>query len=147
MTVGNAAMATSLLLSDLFEADVSADNLAESMGTMNLLAVPLGGVPMCHGSGGLVGKHAFGARTAGANLVLGSLYVVAALVADVFREFPMAPLGAIQLGRLALRDDKRALCVGIGFLGFVTNVGVAFLAGLTHYWLLNLVRGNDPGSG
>jgi hypothetical protein len=146
MTVGNAAMATSLLLSDLFEADVSADDLAESMGTMNLLAVPLGGVPMCHGSGGLAGKHAFGARTAGANLVLGTLYVVAALVAGVLQAFPMAPLGvllvlvAIQLGRLALQSDQRALCVGIAFLGFVTNVGIAFLAGMAGYWLLHRVQ-------
>jgi hypothetical protein len=153
MTIGNAAMATALLLSDLFDADISVDDLAESMGVMNLLAVPLGGVPMCHGSGGLAGKHAFGARTAGANLVLGVLYICAALVAGVFREFPMAPLGvllvlvAIQLGRLALRDDKRALCVGIGLLGFVTNVGVAFLAGLTHYWLLNRGHSDDPGPG
>jgi hypothetical protein len=146
MTVGNAAMATSLLLSDLFEADVSADDLAESMGAMNLLAVPLGGVPMCHGSGGLAGKHAFGARTAGANLVLGALYVCTALVAGVLRAFPMAPLGvllvlvAIQLGRLALQGDQRSLCVGIGLLGFVTNVGIAFLAGMAGYWLLDRVR-------
>jgi hypothetical protein len=150
MTVGNAAMATSLLLSDLFDADVSVDDLAESMGAMNLFAVPLGGVPMCHGSGGLAGKHAFGARTAGANLVLGALYICAALVAGVFHAFPMAPLGvllvlvAIQLGRLALQEDQRALCVGIGLLGFVTNVGVAFLAGMTGYWLVNHVRSDGP---
>lgn len=43
MTVGNAAVATSLLLSDLYDADVSPDELAISMGITNLAAVPLGG--------------------------------------------------------------------------------------------------------
>ncbi|MFB6173569.1 MAG: putative sulfate/molybdate transporter, partial [Halobacteriales archaeon] len=62
MTVGNAALATSLLLGDLFDREVSADDLSTSMGAMNALAVPLGGLPMCHGSGGVAGKYAFGAR-------------------------------------------------------------------------------------
>ncbi len=60
MTVGNAALATSVLLADYFDRDVSADELATSMGAMNLLAVPFGAFPMCHGSGGVAGKYASG---------------------------------------------------------------------------------------
>ncbi|MEF8756867.1 MAG: putative sulfate/molybdate transporter, partial [Halobacteriales archaeon] len=78
MTVGNAAVATALLFDDLLDADVSVDDLAGSMGGMCLVSVPLGGIPMCHGSGGLAGKYAFGARTGGANVVLGGLYLLAA---------------------------------------------------------------------
>jgi hypothetical protein len=136
MTVGNAAVATSLLCSDLFGADVSGDDLASSMGVTILLAVPLGGLPMCHGSGGLAGKHAFGARTGGANLVLGVLYAVGALVAGVWTGFPMAMLGALllvvaaHLGRVALDAERRWLVVGMAGVALVTNVGVAFVAGL-----------------
>ncbi|WP_137287028.1 putative sulfate/molybdate transporter [Halorussus salinisoli] len=137
MTVGNAAVATSLLLDDLYDVDVSPDELATSMGAMNLLAVPLGALPMCHGSGGVAGKHAFGARTAGANLVLGVLYAGAALgAAELVAAFPMAALGvvlalvAVELGRASLDTDSLGLTVGVGVLGLATNVGLAFVAGI-----------------
>jgi len=141
MTVGNAAVATSLLLGDFFDAEVSADRLCRSMGTMTLAAVPFGGFPMCHGSGGLAGKYAFGARTGGANVVLGVLYLGAALVAGLWLGFPLAMLGALlfvvaaQLGRVAADTDHPVLVGAIGVLAVVTNVGVAFLGGLV-YWLV-----------
>ncbi|MEA5385911.1 putative sulfate/molybdate transporter [Haloarculaceae archaeon H-GB2-1] len=137
MTVGNAAVATSLLLDDYFDADVSADELATSMGAMNLLAVPLGAIPMCHGSGGVAGKHAFGARTATANVVLGVLYALVALLAvEVLASFPMAMLGAvlalvaIELGRTAVQTDALGLTMGVAVVGLGTNLGVAFVGGV-----------------
>jgi MFS superfamily sulfate permease-like transporter len=136
MTVGNAAVATSLLLSDLYDADVSPDRLAESMGAMNLLAVPLGALPMCHGSGGLAGKHAFGGRTATANLLAGGLYAGLALAAGLLAAFPMALLGvllvvvAASLARVALTStDRPWFVLAVGGLAAATNVGVAFVAG------------------
>ena len=140
MTVGNAALATSLLLSDLYDTDVSADRLAGSMGVMNLAAVPFGAVPMCHGSGGLAGKHAFGARTATANVVAGLFYAALALVAGVLFAFPMAFLGvllvvvAASLARVAFASTDRPLAVAaIGGVAVLTNVGVAFVAGIA-WW-------------
>jgi hypothetical protein len=139
MTVGNAAVATSLLLSDLFDADVSPDRLSGSMGAMCLSAVPLGGIPMCHGSGGLAGKHAFGASTGGANLVLGGLYLAAVPFAGVVARFPMPVLGvvlavvAVHLGRRAVDVDGRnalALVAFVGAIGLLWNVGAAFLVGV-----------------
>lgn len=137
MTVGNAAVATSLLLSDLYDRDVSADALAGSMGVMNLLAVPLGALPMCHGSGGVAGKYAFGAATAGANVILGVLYVAAAFVAvGLLAAFPLSALGvilvlvALQLGHESLQTEGLPLTLVVGVLGAVTSVGLAFLAGL-----------------
>jgi len=81
MTVGNAAVATALLCEDPFDRELSSDHLATSMGVMTLAALPAGGLPMCHGSGGLAGKHAFGARTGGANVLLDVGYLGLALVA------------------------------------------------------------------
>jgi hypothetical protein len=144
MTVGNAAVATSLLLADLLDADVAPDELATSMGVMNLLAVPFGAMPMCHGSGGVAGKYAFGARNASANLVLGTLYALAAVfAASVVAAFPLAVLGvvllvvALSLGRSGLDTDDRWFAVGVGVLGLLTNVGIAFVVGVGAWAVRN----------
>ena len=148
MTVGNAAIATALLCGDLFDRDVSADALSTSMGVTCLAAIPFGGVPMCHGSGGLAGKHAFGARTGGANVLLGIGYLALAVLAagSGLAAFPMAILGvllvvvALELGRAAFApvSDARslALVVTVGVVGLVGNVGVAFVLGTVAFWAL-----------
>jgi hypothetical protein len=155
MTVGNAAVATSLLVSDFFDREVSPDELSQGMGIMTLLSVPLGGVPMCHGSGGLAGKHAFGARSAGANVVLGVLYGLAALVAGggFFALFPMATLGVVlvlvawELGKNALDSESRGLAVAIGAVGLLANVGIAFVCGIAGYWVLEGIREEGENTG
>ncbi len=148
MTVGNAAVATSLLLSEYYRADVSADELSTSMGAMNLAAVPFGALPMCHGSGGVAGKYAFGARSAGANVILGVLYAAAALFAvELVAAFPVAVLGVVmavvgvELGRTALAD-RRPLTVLVGVVGLVVGVGAAFLAGLVAWRIGVRLDGN-----
>jgi hypothetical protein len=138
MTVGNAAFATSLLFADRFDAEVPADDLSTSMGVMNLLAVPIGGIPMCHGCDGVAGKHAFGARTGGANVILGVGYVGAALLATsaLLAAFPMALLGvllavvAFSLSRSVLESSNLPLSVAIGVGALLVNLGVAFLLGV-----------------
>jgi len=140
MSVGNAAVATSLLLAEYYDADVSADDLATSMGVMNLLAVPFGAMPMCHGSGGVAGKYAFGARTAGSNLILGAVFGLAAVVGvGVVAAFPLAVLGvilavvALELCRTGVDTADLPLSVGVGVVGLGTNVGVAFLLGVAAH--------------
>jgi hypothetical protein len=151
MTVGNAAVATSLLCSDLFDREVASDDLATSMGTMTLAAIPVGGLPMCHGSGGLAGKYAFGARTRWANVVLGVLYVLAALVAGLWTGFPMPLLGvlvgvvALQLGRVALAE-RSWLVVAVGVVGALVSVGVGFVLGIAAYLLWTRL-GDGPSTG
>ncbi len=147
MTIGNAAIATALLCGDLYNRDVSADDLSQSMGVTCLAAIPIGGVPMCHGSGGLAGKYAFGARTGGANVLLGIGYLALALVAAgaLLAAFPMALLGvllvviAIELGRAAFAPVSGwrsiAFVVAVGVIGIAVNVGVAFALGALAFWL------------
>lgn len=151
MTIGNAALATSLLFSDLFDEDVSPDELSTSMGTTNLLAVPAGGIPMCHGCDGVAGKYEFGARTGGANVVLGCLYLGAAFFATVafLEAFPLAILGvllavvAVSLGKHVLRSENLALSVGIGVLTVLTNLGVAFVVGVVVHLALTRRRASS----
>jgi hypothetical protein len=153
MTVGNAAVATSLLVEEYFDADASPDDLSTSMGLMNLLAVPLGAIPMCHGSGGVAGKYAFGARTATSNLVLGGLYLLLAIVAvDAVAAFPMAVLGvvlvlvAVELGRAGVDTEDPLLTGVVGVTALLVNVGVAFGVGVVGYHLLARLRADDAGA-
>ncbi|WP_248897230.1 putative sulfate/molybdate transporter [Haloplanus halobius] len=150
MTVGNAAVATSLLVSEYFDAEASPDDLSASMGVMNLLAVPLGALPMCHGSGGVAGKYAFGARTAMSNLVLGGLYLLLAVVAvDIVAAFPMAVLGvvlvlvALELGRAGIATADPLLTGVVGVVALLANVGVAFGVGIVGSHALARLRGGD----
>lgn len=137
MTVGNAVLAASVLLADYFDRDISGDTLSTSMGVMNLLALPFAALPMSHGSGGIAGKYAFGARTAGANVLLGVGYMVIALVAvGLVAAYPVSMLGVIpvliglQLGRTSLAESQAyPLVIGVGILGLVVNLGVVFLVG------------------
>jgi MFS superfamily sulfate permease-like transporter len=150
MTVGNAAVATSLLVEEYFDADASPDDLSTSMGIMNLFAIPFGAMPMCHGSGGVAGKYAFGARTATSNLLLGGLYLLLAVVAvDAVAAFPMAVLGvvlvlvALELGRSGLDTEDPWLTGTVGVTALLVNVGVAFGVGIVGYHALKRVRSAD----
>ena len=153
MTIGNAALATSLLFADLFDADVTADELSASMGATNLLAVPLGGIPMCHGCDGVAGKHAFGARTGGANVVLGAGYLLVVPFATpaLLGAFPLAMLGAllaivaVSLARNALDSENVALSVAIGLVALATNLGAAFLLGIVAHLAWERVRKSSDG--
>lgn len=144
MTVGNAALAASVLLSDYYDRDISADELSSSMGVMNLLAIPFGAIPMCHGSGGIAGKYAFGARTAGANVILGLGYIALAILAiGLVTAYPIAMLGiilvlvALQLAQTSIHQTQSyPLVVGIGVLGVIANLGVAFVVGIGLYLVL-----------
>ncbi|SDX89559.1 putative sulfate/molybdate transporter [Halopenitus persicus] len=149
MTIGNAALATSLLFADRFDAEVSADDLSTSMGAMNLLAVPIGGIPMCHGCDGVAGKHAFGARTGGANVYLGAGYLLAApfATASLLAAFPLALLGALlavvslSLAGSVRQSSNLALSVAIGLAALVVNLGVAFLLGVVVHLALERFGG------
>jgi hypothetical protein len=52
---------------------------------MNLLAAPFGGYLMCHGAGGIVGHHRFGARTTTAPVLIGIIFLVASSAAAATR--------------------------------------------------------------
>ena len=69
---------------------------------MNLVAAPVGGLPVCHGSGGMAGHYAFGARSGGSVIMYGGFLLLAGffLVGDPAafqRLFPGPILGALLL--------------------------------------------------
>ncbi|MEN1759696.1 MULTISPECIES: putative sulfate/molybdate transporter [Anoxynatronum] len=98
LTLGNAVLATSLLISDLLDRQVQEKQLLYSMSAMCLFSVPFGGFPMCHGAGGLAAQYRFGARTGGSNIISGFvLIVIALLFASPHLEMviPFGALGAL----------------------------------------------------
>jgi MFS superfamily sulfate permease-like transporter len=81
---------------------VSVRKIGFTYGVMNVIGPIFGGIPVCHGCGGLAGFHAFGARTAGAPVLYGAMFVVLGLVlapgfATVVHIFPMPVLGVVLL--------------------------------------------------
>ena len=67
LTLTNVMVATVVLIKELFpdREGIDANTLAFNMGAMNLINPFLVGMPLCHGSGGLMAQYAFGARTGG----------------------------------------------------------------------------------
>ncbi|NIV30221.1 MAG: hypothetical protein GWN58_12215, partial [Anaerolineae bacterium] len=62
LTATNAVISTSSLIKTYWpKRRVTERQLSLNMGLMNLLVPFLGGMPMCHGAGGLAGQYYFGA--------------------------------------------------------------------------------------
>lgn len=81
LTLLNSVIAVCALSGDYFPArGIAPRRMAASVGLMNLLCVPFGGMPMCHGAGGLAAQYRFGARTGGSVVMLGGLKIVAGLL-------------------------------------------------------------------
>lgn len=145
LTLGNAIIAITAENNQLFpNRPVSERKLAISTGLMNLIAPFFGGVPMCHGAGGMAGHVRFGARTGGALVILGTLVIGLAFffsdgVKILFQLFPPWILGVILFfagAELAVTarprsDSKQDFYVTLVTAGFAMyNMGLAFLAGL-----------------
>jgi MFS superfamily sulfate permease-like transporter len=102
LTLANAIIVTAALARDLFGVrahGVTERRLAMTTGVANLLLAPFGALPMCHGAGGLAAHYRFGARTALAPLLLGALFLAAALAVDdavaVLALVPLPVVGAL----------------------------------------------------
>ena len=145
LTFGNAFIAITEENNRLFpDRPVTERSVAYSTGLMNLGSSLIGGIPMCHGAGGMAGHVQFGARTGGSSIILGSVLLVAGLflsasIGTVFRMFPPDVLGVIlfmaglQLA-LGSRDggtEKADRFVVLATAAFaIWNVGAAVLFGI-----------------
>jgi MFS superfamily sulfate permease-like transporter len=155
LTTLNSVIAVCALSRDLFpDRPAAPRRVATSVGLMNLLAGWFGGMPMCHGAGGLAGQYRFGARSNGSILFLGAAKMVLAVSAGsslmaLCRAFPGSVLGVmlafsgIELA-LVTRDQTERdaaftmLLTAGACLGF-DHVGVGFAVGLVLALLLRLL--------
>lgn len=149
LTLGNAIIATVAENNSYFpDRKVSAKTISIDHGMMNFISAFIGGIPICHGAGGMAGHIRFGARTGGALVILGVIVLLTGLflsdsVALIFQVFPRPILGVILFFAgvelaLVIKDvklKKQNLFVLLVTAGIAMwNMGVAYLAGLMLYY-------------
>ena len=152
LTLGNAIIATVAENNAYFpDRKVTAKTITIDHGFMNLISTCIGGIPMCHGAGGMAGHIRFGARTGGALVILGVIVLMTGLflsdsVALLLQVFPRPILGVILFFAgvelaLVVQDiklKKQNLFVLLVTAGTAMwNMGVAYLAGLILYYGLH----------
>lgn len=147
LTLTNVMIATVALVRDLFpekENAIDANSLAFNMGIMNTVIPFLGGMPLCHGSGGLAAQYAFGARTGGSMILEGIMEIFLGIFFSetlflLFNEFPEAILGAMLiytaflLGKISLKNFKLKtfpIILISAFVCFLVNIALGFVIGL-----------------
>ena len=153
LSLGNSILATRQIAEDLFPSkNITIRKLSFTYAAMNLVNPFFGGVPTCHGSGGLVGHYTFGARTGGSIIIYGSIFLTLGLFfangfAGVVQIFPLPVLGVLLFFEgtalmAMIRDqagDARSLfiviltgliAVGLPYgyaAGLVIGTGVSYL--------------------
>jgi len=153
VTISNAVISTSDLSKKYFKnraARVTPRALTTSIGVADLAAGSLGGMPICHGSGGLVAHRRFGARSGGAPVLIGVIFLFLALAvgsgaASILNLLPLSILGVLllftglQMMMLAVDVKKKQdfmIVSLIAGLAVALNMTVAFISGILVYNLL-----------
>lgn len=148
LTLGNAIIGIRQENNRLFpDRPVTVRSVSVSTGLMNLFSAGVGGVPMCHGAGGMAAHTSFGARTGGSAIILGALLVILALcfsgsIKLLLDAFPPALLGVIlfvagallAVANLPMHSSRQHALVVVATAGMaIWNVGAAFVVGLILY--------------
>jgi len=153
MTLGNAVVAYAELSKDYFGEDsrkVTYRAVCLSMAFANAISFFLGGMPLCHGAGGLAAHYRFGAQTAGSNMIIGLIFVFLAVFLGehalaVVTVLPMSILGVLLLfagGQLALTivdlNERKDLFTSLIMLGITlaSNLAYGFAVGIIAAYLL-----------
>ncbi|MFH1159118.1 MAG: molybdate transporter family protein [Pseudomonadota bacterium] len=152
LTTLNSVIAVCALSSDLFpDRKVGPRKVAVSVGLMNLVACWFGGMPMCHGAGGLAGQYRFGARTNGSILFLGAVKILLAVfiggsLMAFCAVFPNSILGvmlAFSGMELALvcrdqtgKTDAFSMILTAGACLALNNIAIGFVLGLILTWCI-----------
>jgi SulP family sulfate permease len=157
MTLGNAVIANADLARTYFgraAARTSNRALCISMALANIGSFLVGGMPLCHGAGGLAAHYRFGARTAGSNLVIGVILVLLAILLGthalaIFYLIPLSALGVLllfagsQLAMTILDLRKRNglfVALSVFAITVASNLAAGFVCGLVLWQVLKSDR-------
>ena len=132
LSLGNSVLATRQVAADLFpeRAPLAIRRIGLTYAAMNIVSPFFGGLPVCHGSGGMAGHYAFGGRTGGSVVIAGAVLLAAGVlfggsVGEVALFFPKPMLGVLLLAEgvamLSLlrdlgdtpREFSLAVCLGV----------------------------------
>lgn len=145
MTMGNAVIANRDLSFEYFGNEsrrVTDRSLCLSMGLANVFSALVGGMPVCHGAGGLAAHYRFGARTHGSNIIIGGAFVLLALglgtgSVNVLHLLPMGVLGVLLFfsgAQLALTimdvETRTDLFIIVVMLGITLTTNLAWAFGM-----------------
>lgn len=165
LSFGNSILATCQVTADLFPGrDLTIKKIGLTYSAMNLVNPFFGGVPTCHGSGGMVGHYTFGARTGGSVIIYGLFYLILGLFfSGAFQQviplFPKPVLGIMLLFEAlalmllcrdmaaSLADFAVVLVVGLCAVALPYGYVIGLILGLLlHYLFLNRLRrlGREP---
>ncbi|MFT5727384.1 MAG: SulP family sulfate permease [Desulforhopalus sp.] len=154
MTIGNAIIANADLSKEYFgekSHKVTYKTTTLSMAFANGICFLLGGIPLCHGAGGLAAHYKFGARTGGSNIIIGAIFLCTALflghhALSILHLLPLSILGVLLVfagGQLSLSIidmmARKELFVIVLILSITltTNLSWGFAVGLITAHLLN----------
>lgn len=153
LSLSNSILATRQVITDLYpERSIDLRKIGITYAAMNLLSPLAGGIPVCHGAGGMVGHYTFGGRTGGSVVIYGLLYVLLGLFFgqgfhQLVNVFPLPVLGTILLFEgIALimmigdtvserKDFMLVILVGLMAFGLPYGFAIALVAGLLLYYL------------
>lgn len=147
LSIGNSILASEQLAKDLYpDKKITASKIGLTYSLMNVVSPFFSGIPVCHGSGGMAGHYAFGARTGGSVLIYGLFFLIlgsffSQTFDEVIKIFPMQILGVILFFEAAtlvylVKDLKSAknelfIAVLVGLIAF----------GLPYGFLISMVVG------
>ena len=138
LSIGNSILATNQIANDWYpECGVTIRKISYTYSLLNLINPFFSGVPICHGSGGIVGHHTFGGRTGGSVIIYGCLYIFLGLFLSqgfntLVHIFPLPILGILLLfeglGLMLLVRD-----VADSKSNFIIALLVGLIAGSIRY--------------
>jgi MFS superfamily sulfate permease-like transporter len=151
LTMLNSVVAVCALSVDLFpDHPARPRKVAVSVGLMNLVSGWFGGMPMCHGAGGLAGQYRFGARSSASIIFLGCLKMVLGVflggsLLSLLHVYPNSILGVLlgisglELSLVATDQTERgAATVMLGTAAAVLALN-STATGFAIGWVLSLL--------
>jgi len=157
MTLGNAVIANADLSRDYFgraSEKVTYRSLCFSMSLANLFCFFTGGMPLCHGAGGLAAHYRFGARTAGSNLMIGLIFMALAMFLGphalaIAELIPFSVLGTLLIfagsqlavAAIDIKERKEFFVISV-MLGITLalNLAVGFVIGIVMAHILKFQK-------
>lgn len=103
LSIANSVIATQQTVKDLFpEAKTTVKKIGFTYSISNIIMAFFGGIPVCHGCGGLAGHYTLGARTGGSVIIYGLIYLTIGLafsqvIPQIIAVFPQPILGIVLL--------------------------------------------------
>ncbi len=137
---------------------VTERKLMLTMGASDAITAALGGVPVCHGCGGLTAHYRLGARSGGAPLMLGAIFLTLGLFGSaasmqLFKLVPFPVLGVllayVAVQHILLARDLQGLQAWLTALLVLAlaiwtgNLAVGFLSAAVFYYAWSWLASRD----